>query len=204
MKGSRIIVCLALVSMIAAGAFATPIAYISATTVPTTFTPGDGINPGTLVLSGVRPLVIHATDGSQSTIADVTYSLTTSLKEDNSTGGVVKGVFEGGELTLTDSLGGILFSGSIVAANLEEMPEGSVVLIASGPLGVTGGSLKPDFGASATMYDLIFTTEPMVIDDLSGSFSGFSDITVAPIPEPLTLTLLGLGLAGIVAARRKR
>jgi len=205
MRKSRVLLALLLVGVMASSALSVPISYISATTVPTEFSPvGGDFDLGTLTLSGVRPLVVHGHDGSQTVIQNVTFSLTMSLKQDNSSGGIVDGLFQGGVITLTDSSNTTLLWGTITSAGLKEQANDVVVLVGAGTIQGITGSLGPDFGPAGTLYDLIFTSQPMVLNDLTQSFSGFSDITIAPVPEPVTLTILGLGLAGLAAYRRRR
>jgi len=204
MRTSKVVFALLLIVVFTSSALSAPISYISATTVPTDFSPvGGDFGIGTLTIYGVRPLVIHARDGVQTVIPDATFSLSISLKQDNSSGGIVDAVFEKGTLLISDSTGTLL-SGTIAVAGLEEQANDVVVLIGAGSIQSIGGSLEPEFGPAGTLYDLIFTSQPMVLNDLSQAFDGFSDVTIAPIPEPMTLTLLGLGIAGLAAYRRKK
>lgn len=205
MKSIRLfLVGLLFLGGIAATASAVSVDYVSSTTIPTTYTAGTGV----LELIGVRPLDIFLDDGSHVVVADVEWLLTTTLLADLSSGGMVSGSFAGGSITLTDGSGGgtVLLSGTVDFLFLMEMGDGSGVMTAIGEIisVSTTGSLSDWVATTGNVYDLVFEVDPFTVSDLSESFSGKSDVTLSPIPEPLTIALLGIGLAAMAIRRRKR
>ena len=207
MKKCQTFLALALIALLAASAAATPILYVSSTTVPSNFGPGGTFGNGVLTLNGVRPLDVFYIGDNHTVLEGVYFSLETPLKEDLSgTTGVANGVFEGGTISLLSSSQSLLLAGTISTVHLCEVVDGGTftTLAAEGMFTVTGGSLANDFGDFGTMVDLIFEFDPGTLTDLSQPFSGFSDITLSPIPEPVTTAILGIGLAGLVSRRRKK
>ncbi|NQT19377.1 MAG: PEP-CTERM sorting domain-containing protein [Planctomycetes bacterium] len=197
----------------AATAGALPISYISATAVPTTFSPiGGGYGKGKLEIKGSTPIFVHYEDTSQtqSTLSGH-INITTFLKEDLSEDGIVYGLFQQGAVTLTAAGGGGLLTGSIIGLTLQETFDDMGILAASGLFRVSSGSLMADFGEAGSIYEILFQVQPSTMSDFASPFSGFGNISVAPtegsgglIPEPLTVSLLAIGLAGLALARRKR
>ena len=192
-------------------AYSTPISYISATTVPSSFTPtGGDFGLGVLTLSGRLPLIVHYADLTQVPLENSTYFLTTSLQQDRSDDGKAQGIFIGGRLELKDASGNMLLSGSIYEALVAEVfpdrPSLPLMLTINGVFRADGGSLLPDFnGPNGKIYEIIFSISTRSIDDFSVPFSGESNISLAPIiPEPLTITALSLVLGGLVVSRRRR
>lgn len=202
-----------IVGVWAATAAALPISYISASVVPTSFTPIGGIHgKGKLEIKGDTPIIVHREDGSQEVFSGYV-NLTTFLKEDLSSGGIVQGLFQQGSVTLTASGGGGLLTGSLISLTLQETFDDMGILGASGLFRVNSGTLKDDFGLpGGSIYEILFQVQPASISDLKSPFSGFGNITLAPtdlsqselIPEPVTVSLLSIGLIGLALAKRKR
>ncbi|NQT19150.1 MAG: hypothetical protein HQ592_05560, partial [Planctomycetes bacterium] len=105
MKWKWIIVA-ALIGLPIATASALPISYISATAVPTSFTPSGGeYGLGVLEISGNTPVFVHYEDGSRGVVDPANFLISTDLKSDDSAGGRARGLFEGGDLAIKDGLG---------------------------------------------------------------------------------------------------
>ena len=208
---ARWIFVIVIVGAWAATAAALPISYISAAAVPTSFTPiGGNFGLGQLEIKGSTPIIVHLEDGSQVVLSGHV-NLTTSLNEDNSSGGIVDGYFEEGAIAITASGTGSVLTGPVLGLTLQETFDDMGVLGAKGLFKVSGGSLMSDFGEAGSIYQILFQVQPAVIGDLTVGFSGYGNLSIAPtvlpegaIPEPVTVSLLSIGLAGLALARRKR
>jgi len=210
MKAKVVFALLAVLSANSVG-YSTPISYISATTVPSSFAPtGGDFGLGVLTLSGRLPLVVHYSDLSQVPLENSTFSLITSLQKDQSENGVVQGQFVGGRLELRDADGLVLLAGNIYEALAYEVfadqPYLPVTLTINGMFRADSGSLLTDFtGPNGKIYEIIFSITPRAIDGFSEAFSGQSNISLAPmIPEPLTIGLFSLALGGLALSRRRK
>ncbi len=74
------------------------------------------------------------------------------------------------------------------------------LLTGSGTFATTGGSLAGDFGNEGYVVDIAFILGS--IDSFGESFSAQSNVTLYPIPEPATMSVLALG--GLAILLRKR
>ena len=210
MKSRFLLSCL-LVGMLAAGAYAIPISYISATTVPVTYTAPSGSIDGKMVVNGTQPVLIHRLDTSQEVLLNTHFLIETYLDQDLSVGGIAKGIFMGGMLSIEDTSGNPYLEGRLVDLTLVEVFNDLGVLGATGTFMAERGSLLQDFGEeTGVIYQIVFSINPKKISDLSQSFTGYSNtsiapiyISVPPIPEPVSITLLTLGLAGLALFRRR-
>ncbi len=82
------------------------------------------------------------------------------------------------------------------------LADNSTITYAADTLNSPGAAIW--FGVQASASNPIMS---VAITGVGGNFTGWDDMAfiVAPVPEPATLTLLGLGsLAGIMAIRRRR
>lgn len=207
MKRGCVILSLALVGLSAAGASAVPIAYVSATTVTSTYDAVEKL----FLLDDIRPLNVYYGD-SYTVLPGIRFLLSTHLSEDQSDPEthIAYGVFTGGSVLLEDTAipeapENILLKGDIQTLFVTEAVDGAGILLAAGTFAIVEGSMMADWGLSeGSIFDLVFEVTPRTVDDFSVSFSGRSDVTLAPIPEPTTLALLGIGLAGMGLIRRKR
>ena len=88
---------------------------------------------------------------------------------------------------------------------LNEIGDDEGMLAGRGLFTVTGGRLEDDFGESyGEIFQMIFQIDPPAIDDFSSDFTGFTNITVSPVPEPGTLGLLAIGALAVLRRRRRR
>jgi len=189
--------CILLITGVAAAA---PVLYISATTVPTSFDGEDLVFDSDLL-----PIVIRYNDGNSFVYEHSSFNITLRLTSDESQDGIATGVFNLGTFAIVDENSQVLLEGSIPLFTLTEAFDDEGILAGSGLFVADSGVLLANMPAdSGTIYNLSFRVKPNEIEDFSGSFSGVSNVTFHPIPEPATLTLLGLGLGSIMLCRRKR
>ena len=149
----------ALIGLPIATASALPISYISATAVPTSFTPSGGeYGLGVLVISGFTPDFIHYDGGSHGVVDPASFLISTDLKTDDSAGGRAQGLFEGGDLAIKDGSGSDLLRGTILSLNLVETFDNMGILGASGLFSADSGSLLNDFGQPmGSVYEILFS-----------------------------------------------
>jgi hypothetical protein len=187
------IVALTVVGM----AQATAIRSMSATNAGTAFVGGSGV----LTMSGVGGINVEYEDDTTTTYGSGQFSLNTTRTLDTSAGGIASADFAGGSFSYKDSGSIVLLSGSIVSFNLAEFVNGSGMFVGSGSFTVSGGTLQGDFGPAGSMVDISYSVKPSAISNFSTSFTGSSNMTVLPIPEPATMALL---IPAILALRKKK
>lgn len=93
--------------------------------------------------------------------------------------------------------------------SIDGQPTGEILVPRSGPLDgeitltsiTVDSSLLGEFADGSVSVGLAFDTAPS--DDIAIDY-GLLSITTQPVPEPSTLTLLGLGLCALAAWRRRR
>jgi hypothetical protein len=201
MKKKILIICIGLLAM-ASATQATPVQFISVTTVDTMFVPVSG---GILVMSGTSGINVMDTSSNTTTYVNGSFSLFTTLASDTSSGGIAKGNFAGGSFSYNDSSNNPLLSGNIVSLNLVEVFNGTGMLTGLGQFTVTGGSLQGNFGAAGQMFASSFSVPPNISNFSTGFNRASSNMTIQPtsipVPEPATIALL---IPAILAFRNKR
>ena len=128
-----------------------------------------------------------------------------SAAGDVSVGTQAIGLFDDGTLVVKDGSDANLLVATLQSLVLEEVGNGLGLLQGYANFVVTGGSLADDFPLDGELVQIVYSLNPQNIDDFSTPFSGFSNVTLMPIPEPGTIFLVGTGL--LVAAgylRRRR
>ena len=175
---------------------ATPIQSMSATNVGTLFV------GGALTMSGVGGINVEYTSGPVITYVSGQFSLNTTLTSDNSSGGIADGDFAGGTFSYEDVGHNVLLSGAIVSFNLVETYNNSGIFWGEGHFTVTGGNLQADFLPQGDMVNISYSVKPNTISNFSSDFTASSNMTVLPIPEPMTVGLLSMG--GLAILRKKK
>jgi hypothetical protein len=178
---------------------ATLIKSISATTAGTAF---SGIT-GILTMNGVGGINVEDTGGNIVTYGSGSFSLSTTRTADNSSGGLASGAFTGGAFSYKDSASTPLLVGNIVSFSLTEIYNGSGAFFGEGYFTVSSGTLQANFGPAGNMVDISFSVVPKTISNFSTSFNASSNMTILPIPEPMTIGFLSLG-GGLAILRKKK
>jgi hypothetical protein len=198
MKKRFLIIFAAALVVAASMAQATPIKSISATTAGTAF---SGIT-GILTMNGVGGINVEDTGGNVVTYGSGSFSLNTTRSADNSSGGLASGAFTGGAFSYKDSASTTLLAGNIGSFSLTETYNGSGMFVGEGYFTVSSGTLQTDFGPAGNMVDISFSVVPKAISNFSTSFNASSNMTILPIPEPMTVGLLSMG--GLAILRKKK
>jgi hypothetical protein len=180
-----------------------PVKTVNAEDVSGTFTPvGGSFGLGQLTIADQANVVIGR-DLGQLTYGGGSFSLTASLQADLSDGGTAEGLFGDGEISFRDAADRELLGGRLLELTLREVGDEQGMLAGIGVFKVTGGKFQDAFGkVYGDLFQMIFQIDPAAFDDFSESFSGSTNITTAPVPEPGTLGLLAIG--GLAVLRRKR
>jgi hypothetical protein len=196
---SSVVVLLSVVSM----SWGT-IQSINVNDVDSQFTTGGGnFGLGTLALSDAVDVVVEDTTGNQITYVNGSFALTTFLKMDVSAGGIASGQFSDGSLSFLDSGANPLLAGDILDLNFVEVFNNIGILAGEGQFVVTGGSLSDDFVLPlGNIVQITFQVVPATLRDYSQDFTGVSNLSMMPIPEPTTISLFTLG--GLFLSRRKK
>jgi len=172
--------------------------------VDSDFTAGGGtFGLGTLALSDAADIVVEDTIGNQTTYNNGSFSMTTFLKLDTSIGVFASGEFAEGSLSFLDNGANTLLAGNISELSLIEIYDDVGILAGEGQFVVSGGSLSGDFVPPlGQIVQITFQVVPATLNDFSQNFSGISNLTLTPIPEPATMGILAIG--GLFLSRRKR
>jgi len=182
-----------------------PLRTISVEDVAGEFTPSGGVfGLGELTAAGQANVVVGR-DAGQATYTGGSFAMSASLYDDLSDGGTVVGEFRGGGLSFLDSGGRELLTGDLIELTLHEIGDDDGMLAGRGLLEVTGGRLEDDFGETyGDIFQMTFQIDPAALGDLSAGFTGFTNVTVSPVPEPATLGLLAVGAVAVLRRRRRR
>ena len=196
MKKSSWILTLAAVLLAAPTLQAAFITSVSGSDIATSY------SAGTLLISDTLSLVVQYDDNSQVSYDNSTFVFTANLVADNSTGGIADGTFGNGSFTITDSSSNVLLSGQVLDFRL-----GTIYFFLGGPGQVTldSGSLLSDIPAGYNLGDtisILYNLKVGPVTNFAGRFTGSTNMTIQPIPEPATMLLLGLGSLTLI--RRKR
>ncbi len=136
----------------------------------------------TLTLSGAADIKVEDTWGNQTTFANGSFSMATTLAADLSAGGIASGQFAGGSLAFLDSGDNILLSGNVQTFKLVEVFDNCGIMAGEGQFLVTGGSLLGDFALSCGEFvQLTYQIVPSTLFDFSADFYGTSNLTITPV-----------------------
>jgi len=176
---------------------ATPIKSVNADYLLGVFSPTGGtFGLGTLSINDTAQVIVEDIYNVQTNHPASVFALNVPLYADNSVGTIANGLFTNGTLSINS-----LLNANILTLQLTELYDNSGILAGEGTLQITGGSLAADFGSLGEIVQITFAVNPSSINDFSQGFTGISNITLTPVPEPVSLILLGLG--GLVAFKKR-
>ena len=185
---------------VASAARAATVVSINANFMGTVYDGGTG----TLTVLDTADIVVEFDDATQTTYAAGLFDLAADLVLDSSVGGLAMADFGNGTLSILDSVGNPLLTATGLALMLTEVTDGGGLLAGDGQFTITGGSLDPAFGAfPGDIVQITFRLTPKDISDFSAGFTGLSNISLTPTPEPATLGLVTFGLSLFLVRRRK-
>ena len=204
---TSLVVALAVIAGLggASAARAATIVSINANFVGTVYDSGTG----KLTVLDNADIVVEYDDATQATYAAGLFNLAADRVLDFSAGGLAMADFGNGTLSILDSGGNPLFAATGLTLTLTEVTDGGGLLAGAGQFTVTGGTLAPAFGAfPGDIVQITFRLNPKDISSFITSpgftgFTGLSNISLTPTPEPATLGLMTLGLSLFLVRRRK-
>jgi len=196
MEMKKILAVLTILILAAPMSSAVTIVSITANNALTQFT----ASTGHLSMSSTNGIIQY--DTSNSALSG-TFQLDLYRQTDLSSGGIAQAAFlPGGTFTFKDAGSNNLLAGSVSAFNLIEVFNGSGMLAGQGSFTVTGGSLQTAFGSTGNIVNISFFAPTAISDFSSMNFSAVSNFTVTSIPEPVTITIIGLGAMSVLKKRR--
>jgi len=171
---------------------------ISADDLDTSYVYTGGV--GTLAVNDTAVIDVEYLDTTHTSYNGTVVFSSILLVNERSGGNQAGGDFAGGQLYWSQGATDLLTC-SLLALSLDETSVNSNILAGGGTFQVVSGTLMPDFGNAGDIFMMEFRLS-VGITSFYQSFTGRSDVSMVPVPEPATVTLLGLGASALM--RRKR